>query len=292
MIEIQEITKDFYNFRALDNVSFKVPMGEVVGILGPNGAGKSTLFKLVTGLLKPDRGRILPSNGRIWPKIGYKPDRLLLPNHLRISQYLQMMARLCNINENQLQQAVFDSLVRVDLLPVANKKIRDCSKGMRQRVGLAQALIGNPPLLVLDEPSNGLDPIGQRDMDKHIQELHAEGKTILISSHQLPEMTRTCTQLLILKDGRIHYQNSMANARAIRSHTVIETDLSLDDAIRSQLTFLHPEIEIVENKVLLRGDAMALRRQIITTLLTQNYDVLHVEENKLSLSEIYAEVVQ
>lgn len=292
MIEIINVSKSFYSFQALDDVSIRIPMGEVVGILGPNGAGKSTLFKLVSGLLKPDKGRIQSGNGRIFPKIGYKPDRLLLPNHLRISQYLKTIALLSNIPDDHVQQTVFDSLVRVDLVSSANKKIRDCSKGMRQRVGLAQALIGNPPLLLLDEPSNGLDPTGQAEMNQRIQELHMEGRTILISSHQLSEITKTCTQLIILKNGRVHYQKSMAEALSTNSHTIIETDKNLEGPTKTEIQLLHEDIKIDAYKVILRNEAMGLRRQIITLLLMNNYDVLHVNENKLSLEEIYAEVVQ
>jgi ABC-2 type transport system ATP-binding protein len=213
-----------------------------------------------------------------------------MPNHLRISQYLQMVARLSNIAEPLVQQAVFDALARVDLVNEANKKLRDCSKGMRQRVGLAQALIGNPPLLLLDEPANGLDPTGQAEMNTHIQTLHEEGKTILISSHQLSDITTTCTQLVILKNGRIHYQNSVENALTVRSHTLIETDKMVEDPLKTQILLMHDDIQIEGHRVLLRGESMALRRQLITMLLTANYDVLHVQENKLSLAEIYKEV--
>lgn len=290
MIQISEVTKRFYAFTAVDRVSLTIPAGEVVGVLGPNGAGKSTLFKMIAGLLRPDGGSILPKNGRSWPRIGYKPDRLLFPNHLPISHYLKLIAGLSNVPPEQIQKAVFDSLVQVDLLTAANRKIRDCSKGMRQRLGLAQALIGNPPLLLLDEPSNGLDPAGQQEMNQRIQELHARGKTILISSHQLHDITETCTQLVILKNGRIHYQNSLADALAARSHTIIQVDKELT-AFEPTLLLMHSEIEVMGTQVILRGEAMALRRHIITSLLTANYDVTHVEENKRTLADIYAEVV-
>ncbi len=162
---------------------------------------------------------------------------------------------------------------------------------MRQRIGLAQALIGNPPLLLLDEPSNGLDPNGQADMTRRIQELNSEGKTILISSHQLDEITTTCTELVILKNGRVHYQKNMAEALSMNSHTIIEVDKNIDDELKVQLQLLHSDIEIDGYKVMLRNEAMVLRRHIITMLLTADYDVLHVVENKRSLAEIYAEVV-
>ena len=188
MIEIRNVSKYFFSFKALDNVSLDLGKGEVVGLLGPNGAGKTTLFKLIAGLLHPDSGQIQPANGR-WPAIGYKPDQLLFPDQLRVSDYLTMMAGLCNLPPDAQEKAVFDALVQVDLVSQANKRIGDCSKGMRQRLGFAQAMLGNPPLLLLDEPSNGLDPNGQAELQALIKKLHAAGKTILLSSHQLEEVT-------------------------------------------------------------------------------------------------------
>jgi len=291
LIEILNATKSFYQVTAVDDVSLSIPKGEVIGVLGPNGAGKTTLFKLIAGLLKLDNGRIFPTNHQPWPAIGYKPDRLLFPNHLRVSQYLEMVAGLSNIPGHLRQKTVFDSLVKVDMVNMANRRLHDCSKGMRQRVGLAQVLIGNPPLLLLDEPSNGLDPTGQADMNRHIQELHTAGKTILISSHQLQDVTQICSHLIILNHGRIHYQNSMENALALRSHIIIYTDRDLYP-IQDTLITLHEDILIDGKSVMLRSEAMKLRRQILTMLLTADYDIIHVEEKKVTLAEVYAEAVQ
>ena len=291
MIELQNVTKKFYHVTAVNDVTFTIPQSEVVGVLGPNGAGKTTLFKLIAGLLKPDNGRIAPLSYRPWPNIGYKPGRLLFPNHLQVSQYLQMVAGLSNIPNHLQEKAVFDSLVQVDMVNIANRRLRDCSKGMRQRVGLAQALIGDPPLLLLDEPSNGLDPAGQADINQLIQKLHTAGKTILISSHQLPDITQVCTELIILNHGRIHYQNSMSNALALRSHITIHTDRELYP-MQDALLALHEDVEIENSSLLLRGEAMVLRRQILTMLLSAEYDIVHVEEQKVTLAEVYAEAIQ
>ena len=290
MIEISNVSKHFFSLKALDNVSLHVGKGEVVGLLGPNGAGKTTLFKLIAGLLHPDGGRIRPMNGR-WPAIGYKPDRLLFPNRLRVTDYLTMVANLAGVSLAEQEQAVFNALVQVDLVSQANKRIGDCSKGMRQRLGLAQAIIGNPHLLLLDEPSNGLDPNGQAEMQALIKKLHAAGKTILMSSHQLDEITAVCTQLIILNNGRIHYQNSMVEALTISPHTLIQADRDLSE-IAESITARHPEIQVQGNKIQLRGEAMALRREMLALLLQAQYDVLHVEQKHVTLAEIYARAVQ
>ncbi len=292
MISIQNVTKQFYQFKAIDNVSFTVPKGEVVGLLGPNGAGKTTLFKLIAGILQPDKGKIYPDSGT-WPTIGYKTDRLLFPNHLRVKQYLKIVTELSNVPHSQTERVLSEALARVDLLSAANKKIGACSKGMRQRLGLAQALIGDPPLLLLDEPSNGLDPAGQDEMYRRIQELQAAGKTILLSSHQLHEVTQVCTQLIILNRGQIHYQSSMVDALTVSPYALIETDRPIiSPLLLAELHALHPGIQVESNRIYLRDAAMRLRRDILAMVLRAGYDVLHVEQKHITLAEIYAEAVR
>jgi len=290
VIEISNVTKRFYPLTALNRVTLRIPQGEVLGLLGPNGAGKTTLFKLVAGLLMPDEGKITPFGGR-WPAIGYKPERLLFPNHLRVVEYLELVARLCNIAKADVQTAVTGSLARVNLLDASQKRIRNCSKGMRQRLALAQVLIGDPPLILLDEPSNGLDPEGQAEIHRCIRALHAAGKTIVMSTHHLHEVTEVCTQLVILNRGRVHYQSSMSEALTAKSHAIIQANRELS-AICGALTALHPDITIEGDRVFLEGEAVALRRQVLMMLLHANYDVLRVHQKRATLAEIYAEAVQ
>jgi len=290
VIEIRNVTKKYYSLTALNNVSLQVPTGEVMGLLGPNGAGKTTLFKLIAGIMAPTTGKIRPASD-VWPQIGYKPERLLFPNHLRVNQYLQQVARLSNVPGPQINRLVGESLERVNLQSAANKKIKECSKGMRQRLGLAQILMGDPPLLLLDEPGNGLDPIGQEEVHNCIKSLHQAGKTIIMSTHQLAEVTQVCTHLVILNHGQVHYANSMAQAMAAKSHIRIRTNKPLEEFGQS-LAALQDEIEVAGDVIYLRGEAMPMRRQVLVMLLEAGFDVLRVEHNRISLSEIYAEAVQ
>jgi ABC-type multidrug transport system ATPase subunit len=290
VIEIQNVSKQFYTLKALEKVSLTIPHGEVIGLLGPNGAGKTTLIKLIAGVLFPSAGQIKPTFGA-WPIIGYKPERLLYPNNLKVHEYLEVVAQLSNIPRAHVAAEVSRSLRRVGLQEAAQKKIKTCSKGMRQRLGLAQILIGDPPLLLVDEPSNGLDPEGQEDIIRCLQELHAAGKTIVMSSHQLAEVTEVCTQLIILNRGKVLYQNSMAEALAIRAHTMIKVDRQLD-GVNGLLQGLHPEIEVEGDTIVLANEAMTLRRQVLSLLLHANYDVLRVEQKRVTLAEIYAEAMR
>lgn len=290
MIALQDVTKKYYALTALDNVSLTIPPGEVVGLLGPNGAGKTTLLKLIAGLLQPTKGQVHPSTSD-WPLIGFKPERLLFPNQLRVGQYLELVAGVSNIRRQDMEQEILTSLARVNLLDAVGKRISQLSKGMRQRLGLAQAIIGDPPLLLLDEPSNGLDPEGQVEIGRYIRELHELGKTIVLSSHQLGEVTQVCTYLAILNHGQIHYENSMAAALGLRPFVRIWADRPVDD-VANLLKSFHPDIEINGDMVVLKNTAMRLRRQILTLLLNMDYDVVRVEQKRVTLAEIYAETVQ
>ena len=292
MIEFRHVTKNYYSLTALRDVSLTIPKGEVLGLLGPNGAGKTTLIKLIAGILNPTAGEVVPGDGQTtWPTIGYKPERLVFPGNLAVSQYLQMIAGLCTIPRGQMDTVVLESLARVNLLAAANKQIKSLSKGMRQRLGLAQALIGDPDLLLLDEPSSGLDPEGQEEIQTYIEELRAVGKTILMSTHQLPEVTRVCTYLVILKDGQVLYQNRMAEALTLQPHIAIQVDRPLD-AARPLLSMVHPDIAIEGQEVVLRNESIAMRRQILSILINQGYDIVRVEQRRVTLAELYAEAVQ
>jgi ABC-2 type transport system ATP-binding protein len=289
MIEIVSVTKRYYDLAALDDVSLKIPHGEVVGLLGPNGAGKTTLIKILAGLLQPDRGQIRPFS-RSWPSLGYKPERLLYPNHLRVKEYLRMIAGLSNLSGSQAETAVTRSLQQAQLGPHAHKKIGQCSRGMRQRIGLAQVLIGNPALLLLDEPSNGLDPEGQQDILATIRQIQARGRTIILSSHQLQEVTDICTYLIILNEGQVLYQNYMAEALSIRPHTVIYTDKDLAP-MRDLLLRVTPHLTIEGQKLILEEAVMSLRRQLMVILLNSNYDILRVDQKRTTLAELYKKIV-
>jgi ABC-2 type transport system ATP-binding protein len=292
VIEFNNVTKKYYSLTALRNITLTIPRGEVVGLLGPNGAGKTTLIKLIAGIIAPTSGELHAlDSGKKWPSIGYKPERLVFPGNLMAGQYLEMVAGLANTKRGSIDNVVLESLARVNLLAAANKQIKTLSKGMRQRLGLAQAIIGDPDLLLLDEPTSGLDPEGQEEMQEYVEELRAGGKTILMSSHQLPEVTRVCTNLIILKDGTVHYHNPMAEALTLRPHVVIQVDRDLE-ATKPVLNMVHPEVAVEGVEVVLRDEAIAMRRQILSILINQGYDIVKVEQRRVTLAELYAEAVQ
>lgn len=290
MLDIINLTKRFHSLTAVNKVSIHVEHGQVLGVLGPNGAGKTTLFKVIAGLLYPDEGNIRYSNNKI-PAIGYKPERLLFPNQLRVSDYLSLVASLNGIHGRNAKNTISSCLYRVGLANASDKRIKDCSKGMRQRLGFAQIMLGNSELLLLDEPSNGLDPEGQDDICQLISALHEEGKTIILASHQLHEVTRVCTNLVILNRGSIHYENSIENALAERPHATIHVNSSLEP-LKQLLTRMHPDIEVNDRQLILNYDAIQLRPRVLGLLLHYGFDITNIEHHRVSLSEIYAEAVK
>ena len=196
MVSIQHINKSFASQRVLNDVTLEIPAGQVVGLLGPNGAGKSTLMKILMGLWKPDSGSV-----HVPPSIGYLPENNPLYEEMYVSEYLQFMAQMTGISASR--DAEVSALIeKVGLTPERHKHIRELSKGYRQRVGLAQALLGDPQLLILDEPTTGLDPNQLVEIRSLIREL-GKDRTVILSTHIMQEVGAMCDRVVILDHGQI-----------------------------------------------------------------------------------------
>ncbi len=196
MVSIEHINKSFGSQRVLQDVSLEIPDGQVLGLLGPNGAGKSTLMKILIGLWRADSGQV-----SVPDSIGYLPENNPLYEEMYVAEYLQFMAGL-TANASANANVINALIERVGLTPERHKHIRELSKGYRQRVGLAQALLGNPKLLILDEPTTGLDPNQLTEIRALIRELGKE-RTIILSTHIMQEVREMCDRVVILDHGVI-----------------------------------------------------------------------------------------
>lgn len=290
MLHIENLTKQFYDTVALEEVTLHIEPGAILGILGPNGAGKTTLFKLIAGILQPDSGRIFTA-GADFPQIGFKPERLFFPERMTMRQYLRLVVNLCAVPAAARRGAVEEALTLSGLAAVADKRIGQSSKGMRQRLGLAQAMLGDPQLLILDEPTDGLDPTGQGEVYDAIERLREAGKTIIMSSHRLGEVTNICSEIVILNHGRVIYTNRMAEALADRPKSIIHVDRPLAE-LGLLLETLFGDIVVGETTIGLGRAAIGRRREILGLVLASGYDVLQIERRRASLAEIYAEVTR
>jgi len=278
IVAAQGLTKVFKDFwmrqraRAVDRVSFEIWPREVFGLLGPNGSGKSTTIKMVLGLLKPSAGRLAvfgrpPTDVAIKRHIGYLPEETYLYGFLDARETLDYYGKLFGLAYKERRRRIDELIGMVGLTAAQFRPVREYSKGMQRRIGLAQALINDPELLILDEPTSGLDPIGTRQVKDLIIELGRRGKTVLLSSHLLADVEDCVDRMVILYGGKIRQEGPADELLTERSRTTIETEALDDETIaeidellrrrsggaRSILTVSHPRqkleskfLEIVE----------------------------------------------
>lgn len=209
MIEVKNVTKKYGNFVAVDNISFTVNDGEVVGLLGPNGAGKSTTMNMITGFIEPTEGTIkvngydvLSQPAKAKKQIGYMPEGVPLYSELTVKEFVEYMAELKKVPRKERKDQISKILYETGIEDVANKLIRNLSRGYRQRVSLAGALIGNPEVIILDEPTVGLDPKQITEIRQLIKRL-GKKHTVILSSHILSEVSQICEKVIIINKGKI-----------------------------------------------------------------------------------------
>ena len=241
VIKIENLRKYFrYGIRgigiqAVDGISLEVEEGEVFGLLGPNGAGKSTTIKIILGLTRQNSGKCLLFGKEMARQtrkdIGYLPESPYFYKFLTGFELVVFYAKLCGMSNNSAKNAAMKALNLVGLDDAANRQIALYSKGMVQRAGLAQAIVHNPRLLILDEPASGLDPIGASDMADIILRLKAEGKTVLLCSHMMSEVEKLCSRAVILSKGKIAAMGKLDDMLSISGTSRIE----LKNAGASQL---------------------------------------------------------
>jgi len=210
-IQVTSVSKLYKEQKALDAISFSAKKGEIIGFLGPNGAGKSTMMKILTGFIKPNSGDVLVNEINVLQNpieaqktIGYLPEHNPLYAEMYVREYLQFRAQIFKVDNNQIESCI----EKVGLTDEAHKKINQLSKGYQQRVGIAAAILHNPSVLILDEPTTGLDPNQLVEIRKLIKELGKE-KTVLLSTHIMQEVEAICDRVLIIKKGKILADQSL-----------------------------------------------------------------------------------
>ncbi len=216
MIEIHNLTKLYGDRKAIDNLSFNVKKGEVVGFLGPNGAGKTTTMKIITGFMAPTSGDVKIAGFDVFEnpmevkkRIGYLPETPPVYGEMVVKEYLEFVAKLKGVPSENVNKLVDRAIEKTQLGQVSKRLIQNLSKGFRQRVGLAQAIASDPEILILDEPTVGLDPRQVAEIRSLLNELRGE-HTIILSTHILPEVQATCERVIIINGGKIVAEDTLA----------------------------------------------------------------------------------
>jgi gliding motility-associated transport system ATP-binding protein len=303
MIHVDRLSKRFGSFRAVDGIRFEVGRGEIVGLLGPNGAGKTTTMRMLTTYLSPTSGKatlaghdVLDEPIEVRRKVGYLPENVPLYQDMRVNEYLRYRSKLKDVPRSQRRRAIAEVVRRCQLGEVEERIIGQLSRGFRQRVGLAEAMVHNPEILILDEPTAGLDPMQIREVRDMIRELAAE-HTILLSTHILSEVEAVCGRVIIIARGRIALDDQLAHLRRQSAITVEVRGPA--SSIRAVLQ----TIPGVERANLVREDGAYssfevhtrgfedLREAMSQKLVTNGWPLRQIDLRRSSLEERFAEVV-
>jgi len=308
MIKVSNLSKKYVGKPAVDNISFNVESGEIVGFLGPNGAGKTTTIRMLTGYIPPTSGTALIGGYDIFlnsliakQKIGYMPENVPLYDDMRVREYLLFRAELKGLRGQDVRKHMNEALELCSIKDIKSQMISSLSKGFRQRVGLADALINKPPLLILDEPTNGLDPSQIRSFRELLKEL-AENHTILISTHILSEVELTCDRVLIINKGKMIGNNTpLELSEKIKSSTTISLELkSQDHDIRDNISNISGIKKVTLEKeeddwkfYRIRVDyGNDLREEIMNLGNKRNWLIREIHYQRSNLEDAYIEMIQ
>ena len=305
MIKVRNLTKYYVKNKALDNVSFSLEEGEILGFLGPNGAGKSTTMNIITGYLSCDSGTveidgidILDNPTAAKKKIGYLPEIPPLYNDMTVRGYLEFMFRLKKVKK-PMKEHINSICELVRITDVKERLIKNLSKGYRQRIGFAQALIGDPPVLILDEPTVGLDPQQIIEIRRLIRDL-GKKHTIILSSHLLSEVQAVCDKILIINDGKIvadELKTSLTGTGSATSklHVIVEgrrqqvrSILQKVDGVTDVTDLGEPEKGCCEFTVNSRRD---VRRLVFRAFSKTDFNILEMNPVEFSLEDTYLGII-
>ena len=308
MIEVHGLTKYYGSRAAIRDLSFTVPRGEIAGFIGPNGAGKSTTMRILAGFLSATEGTARAAGHDVATegeaarrRIGFMPENNPLHTDMRVREYLKFRARLKGLNRQNSRERVDAVLDQFDLTEVRGQMIGTLSKGYRQRVGLADALVHEPDLLILDEPTIGLDPHQIRTVRQHIKEL-GKHHTVLISSHILPEMEVTCTRLMIFHEGKIIANDTPEGLeKEMGGRYCITVELNapletLNTAWEEMAEIEHHRILPAEGNfhrcALTPRDGEDLRPRIAALARSRDWPLRELTRERHTLEEIFVQITQ
>ncbi len=307
MIEVRNLVKKYGNHLAVNNLSFTVNKGEILGFLGPNGAGKSTTMNMITGYISATEGSVIINGYDLFEEpeeakksIGYLPEQPPLYLDMTVKEYMNFVADLKKLPKKDRKDAIHHAMKKTGILDMEERLIKHLSKGYRQRVGLAQAILGDPDLIILDEPTVGLDPMQIIEIRDLIQKLSKE-HAVILSSHILAEISAICDKVMIINQGKLVVSDTPDNlSNHIKGSNSVQLLIKGDKAtIQSGLSKIH-NIRKVEYK--LEGDLLNInvtcdsdvdvREQIFYTMAELKCPILSMSSSKMSLEDIFLKVTK
>ncbi|MBU0711125.1 ATP-binding cassette domain-containing protein [bacterium] len=303
MIEIRNLVKHYGDVKAVEDVSFSVKNGEILGFLGPNGAGKTTTLKVITGYLSPTSGNVfvddlnvLDDSMEIRRMIGYLPEMNPLYHDMQVYDFLEFVARAREIDKNHFRSRLNDVIELCGLKGVVHKNINELSKGYCQRTGLAQAIIHDPKILILDEPTSGLDPNQIAEIRRLIRNLGKE-KTVIISSHILQEMQATADRMIIINKGEIVANGTVDELMSDfkgKTRLTLELKNATEESVRKVQSF---QDSILLTQYEVKGDSVTAvleypnevdpREEIFRYAVKNKWTILEMSRHKTSLEEVF-----
>ena len=304
MIQVEGLTRYYGDYKAIDRLSFHTEPGEIVGFLGPNGAGKTTTMRILTGYMPPNEGKatiagydVFEQSLEVRRQVGYLPETVPLYKELSAWDYVDYMAALHGMSGKKKSDRVGEVLEMVGMIDRADSMVDSLSKGMRQRIGLAQALVHSPRVLILDEPTIGLDPRQVREVRDLIRTL-GEGCTVLLSTHILSEVSQLCSRILIINKGQIVAEDS-PETLAKRMEGAIRFSVRVRGATPAEVAKTVKalknvsEVHLLEDgvEVMSRGDDDA-RPAVAAAIVKKSWDLIEMKSAGMSLEDIFLELTQ
>lgn len=309
MIEVKNITKKYGSLTAVDNISFKINEGEIIGLLGPNGAGKSTTMNMITGYIEPTEGEILIEGYDISKKakkaksqIGYMPEGVPLYSDLTVKEFVTYMAELKKVDKKIRKEKVEQIIEQTGLKDVEKKLTRNLSRGYKQRVSMAGALVGEPKILILDEPTVGLDPKQITEIRTLIKEL-GKTHTVILSSHILSEVSQICTKVIIINKGKIvaidtpeNLEKKVSNNNS--TYVTVEDTENKMGTIKEKLSEIKEIKLIKENEdgtkqyVLESEQDIDLRKIIFTEFAKENITIFEMKQADTTLEDAFMKLIE
>lgn len=308
LIEVKHLTKKYGDFTAVQDVNFHIKKGEIVGLLGPNGAGKSTTMNMITGVIEPTEGEIrigeydlLKHPKQAKAQIGYMPEGVPLYNDLTVKEFITYMAELKMVRGLKKKQQIQEVISKTNLVEVQNRLIKNLSRGYKQRVGLAGALVSAPPFLILDEPTVGLDPKQITEIRSMIQDLRKE-HTIILSSHILSEVSKLCEKVIIINQGKIVAVDTPQNLESKTSQdniikiTIEDPKNQFENMVRNmegikKLEFVKDNGDGTKDYMIVSEKGSDQRKELFAKCAKEQMTIFELKKSEATLEEAFMKLI-